>query len=639
MAMLLLPRPKRMRVREGAFVLSDEVPVVLAPGHSASDFFAASQLADEIARWTGVRPPIEAHARLDGVGPCIALVQFDRDKGLVQVKAPREPLGRQGYLVDVTSRGVVAAAHADTGLFYAVQTLRQLIEPRRSGAVLPAVRIVDWPDFRYRGVMHDISRFKVPTLTTLFGLAERLAALKINVLQLYTEHTFASRRHPEIGAGCDPLTPDDLMTLDAVCRTLHIELQPNLQSFGHHQHLLSLPRYAHLAEVPGSSGRPDPAARPPRPWTLSPVKAETYALLDDLYAEFLACHTSHLFNADCDETWDLGQGQSAERAARVGVGRVYLEHIKRLNDLAHRYGARMMIWADIIEKHLDLLDEVPDDVILLDWQYGLDVRPETSRTIAATKRLAHWVCPGTSAWSTLFAQVERAQRNIRQMAELGRLTGAEGLLNTDWGDGGHPNPLGISFHGFAWGAEQAWHVGDVARPAFDRAFAWAWFRDRSGKMGQLYRLLGRTNETFGRKHWKGMPFDLFWEQFPDGRRLVEARPAAVARCRGLAQKALALARQLRQTRPEDALALDECILAARQTLFACAKYQAAQGVRAADGRPKGQLRRDVRRLAREWRDLKAEFERVWMARNRWSEIAYRLDLYRRRAGDYERVLR
>jgi len=625
--MLVVPRPKRVRERQGAFAISGDEPIVLAPGHSGSDHFAASQLADEIARCVGRRPPVEAHARLNGLGPCIVLAQFDRDEALVPLKPPRESIGEEGYVVEVGARRVVAAARTDAGLFYAVQTLRQAIEPRGRAARIPAVRIVDWPDFRYRGVMHDISRFKVPTLETLFALAERLAALKVNVLQLYTEHTFASRRHPDVSAGCDPLTPDDLMTLDAVCRALHIELQPNLQSFGHHEHLLSQPRYAHLAETAD-----------PRPWTLTPVREGTYRLLDDLYAEFLPCHASRLFNADCDETWDLGTGQSAARAKRIGLGRLYLGHIRRINDLAQKYGRRMMIWADIVQQHLDLIDDVPDDVILLDWQYGLDTRDGTSKAIAATGRLEHWVCPGTNGWSTLCAQVERARRNIRQMAEIGKATGATGLLNTDWGDGGHPNPLGVSFHGFAFGAEQAWHVGDVPPRAFDRRFAWAWFRDRSGRFGRLYRLLGRTNDAFGLGRWQGMPFRLFWDRFPDGERLHEAKPADVSRCRADAERALALARDLRKAHPEHAVTLDECLLAARQTLLACRKHEVAADVRDAAGRPRATVRSSVRRLAAEWEDLRDEFERLWLARSRRSQIDYRLGLYRRGKREYLRVL-
>jgi hypothetical protein len=50
--------------------------------------------------------------------------------------------------------------------------------------------------------------------------------------------------------------------------------------------------------------------------------------LSDLYADFLPAFSSAWLNVDCDETWDLGTGQSKELSERLGKGRVYLQHIQ-----------------------------------------------------------------------------------------------------------------------------------------------------------------------------------------------------------------------------------------------------------------------------------------------------------------------
>ena len=60
---------------------------------------------------------------------------------------------------------------------------------------LSAVKIVDWPDYPNRGIMFDITRDRVPTMATLYELVDFWASLKLNQLQLYTEHTFAFRGH------------------------------------------------------------------------------------------------------------------------------------------------------------------------------------------------------------------------------------------------------------------------------------------------------------------------------------------------------------------------------------------------------------------------------------------------------------
>ena len=53
--------------------------------------------------------------------------------------------------------------------------------------------------------MLDVSRDKVPTIATLTALVDRLASLKVNQVQLYSEHTFAYRDHPEVHAAASPL--------------------------------------------------------------------------------------------------------------------------------------------------------------------------------------------------------------------------------------------------------------------------------------------------------------------------------------------------------------------------------------------------------------------------------------------------
>ncbi len=64
----------------------------------------------------------------------------------------------------------------------------------------------DHPDLPVRGVMLDISRDKVPTMATLEAVIDRLASLKVNQVQLYSEHTFAYRNHPEVHAAASPST-------------------------------------------------------------------------------------------------------------------------------------------------------------------------------------------------------------------------------------------------------------------------------------------------------------------------------------------------------------------------------------------------------------------------------------------------
>ncbi len=156
--------------------------------------------------------------------------------------------------------------------FMRAVTLAQLVA--LSGGALPVCEIEDAPDFEARGVMLDISRDKVPTMATLFELVDRLAALKINQLQLYTEHTFAYRGHEEVWRDASPMTPEEIRELDVYCLERCVELVPNQNSFGHLERWLALPRYAPLAELP-QGGAPLPwGGIHERPTSLCPRPAQ-----------------------------------------------------------------------------------------------------------------------------------------------------------------------------------------------------------------------------------------------------------------------------------------------------------------------------------------------------------------------------
>ena len=358
----LLPLPKSVRRNKGTFKLEEGLPIIVGPGGD-KEVNAVWSFAGEVEDRAGLLLPVERMGKLDGIRRRILFLIAGRDEKLYPplaklakglAKAPKN-VRDQAYVLKVARDEVVAVAASPRGLYYAAQTLRQLLTSR---AEIPCVRITDWPTYVHRGVMLDISRFKVPTLDTLFERIERLASLKINCFQLYTEHTFVFRRHPEIGRNCGSMTAEDVIQLDEFCKQHFVDLNANLQSFGHHRHLLSIPRYNHLAEMPDA------------PWTLCPVDRRIYDLLDDMYAECLPAYSSKLFNACCDETRELGKGRSAKRAARVGVGRVYVDHIRKVNRLARKYGKRTMIWADIVLKHPECLPHIPKDVIMLEWGYS-----------------------------------------------------------------------------------------------------------------------------------------------------------------------------------------------------------------------------------------------------------------------------
>ena len=85
-------------------------------------------------------------------------------------------LAEQAYNLTVLPHKIKVEYSSQEGMNNAISTLKELAV--QSNHQIPCVRIADQPDLKVRGAMLDISRGKVPTLQTLFGMVDFLADLK-----------------------------------------------------------------------------------------------------------------------------------------------------------------------------------------------------------------------------------------------------------------------------------------------------------------------------------------------------------------------------------------------------------------------------------------------------------------------------
>ena len=351
---------------------------------------------------------------------------------------------RDGYRLTVSASGIELLGGSPAGCFYGLQTLTQLTD-FASGEV-PCCVIDDFPDFTARGLLHDVTRGKVPTLDTLKTLVDRLAALKVNQLQLYIEHAFTFGFDPDICGPDDGLTPDEIRELDAYCKDRFIDLVPAIATLGHMGRILSMPRYRHLAEIePTKSWEEMPWPQRARGFTLDIMNPESHALIGRIWSEILDSFASPMVNICGDEPWDLGKGKNHERFAATGTGPPYIDHILRIHAICAARGRRTQVWSDVVRNHPHLFDRLPKELTVLHW--GYDDKADYEGTRAFTDAgLETVVCPGTSGWKRILNAMNLAERNIAAFAAAGRKHGATGLLNTDWGDHGHFNSLASSIN-------------------------------------------------------------------------------------------------------------------------------------------------------------------------------------------------
>ncbi|MBW7892105.1 MAG: glycoside hydrolase family 20 zincin-like fold domain-containing protein, partial [Chitinophagaceae bacterium] len=107
----ILPQPKEFSLGGPAFTINDRVTIVA--GSAAEDQFAAQDLAEFMLRELGVEAVVGA--RSEGVS--IILRRTGKDK---------KTLGGEGYRISVSAKEFEITAPAAAGLFYGVQTAKQL---------------------------------------------------------------------------------------------------------------------------------------------------------------------------------------------------------------------------------------------------------------------------------------------------------------------------------------------------------------------------------------------------------------------------------------------------------------------------------------------------------------------------------
>ena len=592
-SLILIPVPRRMKLA-GTGLAVAAIREIVIKGDPAAMLGSARRMQS---------------ASAGTAGWTLRAARADEQRGAGQAwleLSPDAGIPAQGYRLRVDRKGLALTAGDAAGLFYGVMTLTQIL--RQSPDTLPGLSIDDHPDFPSRGVMLDISRDKVPTLTTLFALVDQLSELKINHLELYTEHTFAYRNHREVWAQSSPLTAEDILALDAFCRDRFVELVPNQNSFGHLNRWLKLPAYSHLAEAPDGFEYPW-GGRSNGPASLNPTHPGSVKLLDELYGELLPNFTSRKFNVGCDETWDLGQGVSKGLCEKRGKGRVYLDFLLAIHRLVARHGRTLHFWGDIILHHAELVAELPKDIVALEWGYEANHPFAEHAATFGRAGVPFYVCPGTSSWSSIAGRTDNCLENLRSAAEHGLKHGAIGYLNTDWGDGGHWQSLPVSYLGFAAGAAYSWSYAATRSLDLARALDAHVFHDAAGVMGRLAYDLGNVYARVGHVRDNGSLLSDVLQRGSDFALPAGITPRTLATTRDFIDQTMAALPRSRMARPDASLVSEEYENTARMLCHACDRAALLRNPRTATSTLN-------RRLATDMRIILGEHRRLWMARNR-----------------------
>lgn len=528
----------------------------------------------------------------------------------------------ESYQIESRGKVIHLIGEGPAGLFYALQTLRQLIV--QFGTAMPCMSIKDKPHYPHRGYYLDITRGKVPKVATLKRVIDRLAALKYNQFQLYIEHTYDFRFDPDIAAGCSPLTSDEILELDRYCRERFIDFIPSMTCFGHMGRILSLPAYRSLAEVEFKASRWEEATWRQRMTgaTLNPRKPGSKALIEAMLDEYLPLFASGYFNACCDETYDLGRGPNSALARRKGIGALFSQHIRFLQKTCKKYDKRLMFWGDVALHHPEAIPDLPAESVVLDWGY----EPTTAFDKAGLfidHGLETYVCPSVRGYGVVFNQTEEARGNIAGYARAGAARGASGVLVTDWGDLGHFNMYATSLHGMALGAAMAWNPRGDADRDFDRAFSRQLFGLNNVTPARLFSAAGTS--AIGSWPFLMKPFDAEPGPLPEEKVIHQAR-----------EKAVELLKELKTWNVSpmvDNHDLQELTLACRALLLNADKYMLTRYLHGHSPCDKRALRKKGREFQTYLDEYIRDYAATWRHANKESAIADIQKVFKQLARD------
>lgn len=348
----LIPQPQRLEHREGTFRL-DRTVRIDAPNDARS-----REIVDFL------RGAIHADSG-------IALAQGQNGKA-IELRLDPKIVGEEAYRLTVAKDRITLAASHHRGLFWAVQTLRQLlpVEPGTGSVSIPAMRIEDAPQFSYRGHMLDVGRHFMPV---------EFVKKQIDLLSYYKINTFhwhltddqgwriEIRKYPkltEVGAWRTEsdgtryggfYTQDQIREVVEYARLRNITVIPEIEMPGHAS--------AALASYPELSCRKQPIDVPNVWGVIKDVYCVgdefTFEFIENVLDEVIALFPADYVHIGGDEVPKDRWRESASSQKRMRDEGLKDEHelqsyfVKRIQRYLAGKGKTLIGWDEILEGGAD----------------------------------------------------------------------------------------------------------------------------------------------------------------------------------------------------------------------------------------------------------------------------------------------
>ncbi len=172
---------------------------------------------------------------------------------------------------------------------------------------------------------------------------------------------------------------------------------------------------------------------------LIPLIREAISLFDDLIKDLSSQHSSHYIHVGGDEVRHLTNKKSHSYVKKNGISKLYTQYMKQICQIVIDLGKTPLLWADMILKHPEAIEDLPiDKIIFIDWNYGWDINMFGNIADLQKKGCTFWGAPAlrSSPDNYFLTRWEKHFNNLRDYIPYSRKAGYTGMLMTSWSTSG-----------------------------------------------------------------------------------------------------------------------------------------------------------------------------------------------------------
>ena len=391
---------------------------------------------------TGIDDAIELDRLNRAVARVLAKAEISavpaRESAMTISIAPIEGLDDEGYQLQVTGNGIKVASPTPRGAFYAMQTLRLLVE---DGGV-PEIMIEDWPDMPIRAAFILVDDYSKIGHTQMVD--DIFSTLKYNTIVPEVEYVkwdvaATMNLHQPWG-----MEKEDYINFVRWCHDNYLDVYPLLQTLGHCGWLFP-------KQEDGSYLNAEWAEYPPFPYAYDVSNPELYPFIEKLLDEVMAASGDPAFLHIGHDEVHHPEAPYPHRPENVekGIAQILYDDVMWYHEYARKRNAKIMLWHDLFvtveespengtggppHNTNEIRKEFPKDVHFVAWRYdGTNVDfPD----VTALRKEGFPVLG--APWNET--------NNVENLAKFIHKSGGLGLIQTIWN--GYNGNKGTPYLGF-----------------------------------------------------------------------------------------------------------------------------------------------------------------------------------------------